>query len=178
VNDIFSDDKNILIFAHPENITKFNNLYQSSASKIIDTFNPKMAGAVEQNLEKAAKRFSNQLLHSNTEELNARNEEDPKEQRKISNLIDKSIIKAIDMAIAQKRRCLQCAGIAHDMISRVTDLAKRCVVAMLNVEREATDTSRGNKTAYNSGNKLANNRAINKQLEANKKYIENRDNIF
>jgi hypothetical protein len=43
VSNIFTDEKHILMFAHPETIVKFNNLYKASASKIIDTFNPKMA---------------------------------------------------------------------------------------------------------------------------------------
>jgi hypothetical protein len=79
------------------------------------------------------------------------------------------------MVIAQKRRCLQCAGIAHDMIGRVTDLAKRCVVAMLNVEKESTDKGNGNKATYNSGNRMVNNRVVNRKLEANKRHIENRN---
>jgi hypothetical protein len=174
VNDIFSGEKTILQFAHPENIVKFNNLYRQSASKIIDTFNPKIAGLTEKNLNKATRRFSDQVTKYQMEE-NSMREADPKEQKKVSNDIDKSVIRAIDMAIAQKRRCLQCAGIAHDMIVRVTDLAKRCVVAMLNVEKELTDTANGKKPAYNSGNKMAKNRAVNKKLEANRRYIDNRN---
>jgi hypothetical protein len=178
VADIFSDDKNILLFAHPEQIAKFNNLYQNSASKIIETFNPKVASMAEKNIEKAGKRFSYQLMHSTTDDLNLQGEVDPKEQKKVSEKIDRAVVQAIDMAIAQKRRCLQCAGIAHDMIGRVTDLAKRCVVSMLNVEKERTDTTKNQKgTYYNSGNKVPQgNRAINKQLEANKRHVENNNN--
>jgi hypothetical protein len=176
VNDIFSGEKSILQFAHPENIVKFNNLYRQSASKIIDTFNPKVASLTEKNLNKATKRFADQIARYEMNE-NSMRDVDPKEQKKISNDIDKSIIKAIDMVIAQKRRCLQCAGIAHDMIGRVTELAKRCVVSMLNVEKSITDTANGKKPAYNSGNKLTKNKTVNKKLDANKRYIENNRNL-
>jgi hypothetical protein len=176
VGDIFSGEKSILQFAHPENIVKFNNLYRQSASKIIDTFNPKVASLTEKNLNKATRRFTDQIAKYEMDE-NSMKEVDPKEQKKISNDIDKSIIKAIDMTIAQKRRCLQCAGIAHDMIGRVTELAKRCVVSMLNVEKSVTDTANGKKPAYKSGNKITNNRTVNKKLDANKKYIESNRNL-
>jgi hypothetical protein len=179
VADIFSSEKGILLFAHPEQLIKFNNLYRQSASKIIDTFNPKIASVTEKNMAVAARRFTNQARNQDISEINSMREVDPKEQKKISDKIDKAIIKAIDTIISQKRRCLQCSGIAHDMIIRVTDLAKRCVVSMLEVEKSVTDVRKGNKTFYNSGNTPQNNRAISKQLERNKKHIENKtDNGF
>jgi hypothetical protein len=172
VRDIFGSEKYILQFAHPENLLKFNNLYRQSSSKIIDTFNPKMASVTEKNLNKANQRLMYRLNNYETADLNMMKQIDPKEQKKISNDIDKALIKSIDMVIAQKRRCLQCAGIAHNMIGRVTELAKRCVVEMLNVEKELTDIKKGNKTYYNSGNKMRENKGINKRLEANKRHID------
>jgi hypothetical protein len=178
VSLIFSGAEHILQFAHPENLLKFNNLFKQSASKIIDTFNPKVASMAEKNIEKAARKFSYQIMHKDNDAPSML-DLDPKEQKQISDDINKGLIKALDMAIDQKRRCLQCAGIAHDMIARVTDLAKRCVVAMLNVEKELTDKSRlRNKPVYNSGNKLQKNRSITKQLEANKKHIEERNQEY
>jgi hypothetical protein len=176
VADIFSSEKGILLFAHPEQLIKFNNLYRQSASKIIDTFNPKIASVTEKNMATAARRFANQVRNQDTSEMNSMHEVDPKEQKKISDKIDKALIKAIDMIISQKRRCLQCSGIAHDMIVRVTDLAKRCVVSMLEVEKSVTDVKSGNKTFYNSGISPQSNKRINKQLERNKQHIENKSN--
>jgi hypothetical protein len=172
VSDIFDSEKYILQFAHPENLVKFNNLYRESSSKIIDTFNPKLASVTEKNLNKANRQLAYRLNNYESPDSNDMRQVDPKEQKKISNDIDKALIKSIDMVIAQKRRCLQCAGIAHNMIARVTDLAKRCVVAMLNVERELTDVKKGKKTYYNSGNRPENNKRINKRLEANKQHIK------
>jgi 5-bromo-4-chloroindolyl phosphate hydrolysis protein len=176
VSDIFSSDKSILLFAHPEQILRFNNVYKQSASKIIDTFNPKYASLAEKNMNKAASRFAYQVMKHENPDSSSMNEMDPKEQKKISDIIDKVVIKAIDMAISQKRRCLQCSGIAHDMIIRVTDLAKRCVVSMLNVEKSMTDIKSGNKTYYNSGNTPQNIKRINKQLERNKQHIDRNPN--
>jgi hypothetical protein len=176
VSEIFSSGESILMFARPENLVKFNNLYQASASAIISTFNPKAAGLIEKNLERASKKMAYRIIHPAAGgELNPREEAGPKEQKRISGLIDRSVVKSIDMAVAQKRRCLQCAGIAHDMIGRVTDLAKRCVAAMLDAEKQATDTGAGNRPAYNSGNRTGGNRALNRQLEANKRYVEDRN---
>jgi hypothetical protein len=172
VSDIFSSEKGILLFAHPERLIKFNNVYRQSASKIIDTFNPKMAGLAEKNMSKAAKRFADQIMKQEVPASNSMRSIDPKEQKNISNKINKAVIKAIDMAISQKRRCLQCSGIAHDMIARVTDLAKRCVVAMLETERGVTDFRKKNKVYYKSGNALRKNRSVNKQLERNRQHIE------
>jgi hypothetical protein len=172
VGNIFNSEKYILIFAHPENIIKFNNVYRTSASKVIDTFNPKMVSIIEKNLEKATKKYSRQLLKNAADEMHPIEETDPKEEKKASEQIERAIVSSIDMVISQKRRCLQCAGIAHDMIARVTELAKRCVVAMLNTERERTDIAKGNKSTYNSGVRISNNKSINRKLERNKKHIE------
>jgi hypothetical protein len=175
VSDIFSDEKNILLFAHPEQILKFNTIYKQSASKIIDTFNPKIAGLTEKNMTMAAKKFSNQIMkHGVAMNSYSMKAIDPKEQKKISDQLNKTIINAIDIVILQKRRCLQCVGIAHDMIRRVTELAKRCVVSMLNVEASLTDLKDNHKTYYNSGNSLQENKRINKKLERNKQHIENK----
>jgi hypothetical protein len=177
VSDIFTDDNNILLFANPKDILKFNNLYRQSASKIIDSFNPKLTSIAEKNIARSGIRFAQNVIDENTDEtaISSGSQIDAKEQKKISQSIDKAVIGAIDMAIAQKRRCLQCAGIAHDMISRVTDLAKRCVVSMLMVEKSLTDTSNGRKPTYNSGNKMTTNKRVSKQLEANRQHIENRN---
>jgi hypothetical protein len=172
VTDIFRDADNILVFANPKEILKFNNIYRQSASKIIDTFNPKLTSMAEKNVSRAGVRFAQNISKLDTDNA-MQTQVDPKEQKKVSQNIDKAVIDAIDMAISQKRRCLQCAGIAHDMIARVTDLAKRCVVSMLMVEKSLTDTSNGKTPSYNSGSKIAsNNRGVVRQLEANRRHIE------
>jgi hypothetical protein len=175
VSNIFSSEKYILLFAHPENIIKFNNVYRSSSSKIINNFNPKAASLAEKNLERATKKFSRQLLNNAADEMHPVEETDPKEQKKINEKIERAIIHSMDMVISQKRRCLQCAGIAHDMIARITNLAKRCVVSMLNIEREKMDVNYKNKQYYNSGTKIKNNRSINKQLKRNEQHIAERN---
>jgi hypothetical protein len=114
-------------------------------------------------MNRAAMKFSNQLLSGNTPTLNKDEMNNPREQKKISNAINNSVIHAIDMAIEQKRRCIQCTG-AHDMLARVTDLAKRCIVAMLEAEKKATDPG------YKSGLKQNMNARINKQNKANVSY--------
>jgi hypothetical protein len=165
VSDIFNNSNSLLMFAYPEKIAKFNNLYRQSASKIIDTFNPKIVSVTEKNMNKSAKRYAYELKTNNTPQLNSSEETNPNEQKKISNMIDRAMVHAIDMAIEQKRRCLQCTGIAHDMIGRVIDLAKRCVVAMLAAERQETDP------AYKTGLSQNKNSRINKQNEANRNHI-------
>jgi hypothetical protein len=174
VNEIFSNEKSLLMFAHPENIIKFNNLYKTSASKIINTFNPKVASNTEKNLEKATRKYSYQLMNNAADEMHPNEEIDPKEQKKISDKIEKAIVHAMDMVIDQKRRCLQCAGIAHDMIGRVTDLAKRCIVAMLNTEKQKMDTDNKNRQYYKSGNKVTDHKSITRQLERNEAHIKDR----
>jgi hypothetical protein len=166
VSEIFDSDDSLLMFAYPEKVANFNNIYRQNASKIIDTFNPKVASMTEKNMTKAAKRYSYQLMNNTTQELNNAEETNPKEQQKISNMIDRAVVHAIDMAIEQKRRCIQCTGIAHDMIGRVTDLAKRCIIAMLEVEKKLTDP------AYKTGLKQNKNSAINKQNKANSEHIK------
>jgi hypothetical protein len=168
VSNIFTREESLLMFAHPEKIAKFNNLYRQSAAKIIETFNYKMVSTTEKNMTRATKRYASQLINHTTPESNGEEETNPREQKKIANMIDRSIVHALDMAIEQKRRCLQCTGIAHDMIGRVTDLAKRCIVAMLEVERNATDP------AYKTGLSKSKNSRINKKNKANREYIERR----
>jgi hypothetical protein len=169
VGDIFADAKSLLMFANPENIASFNNLYRQSASKIIATFNPKATSLIEKNINRAAQRYSAQLMNNNTPNLNNAEDKDPREHKKIVNTIHKSVIHAIDMVIEQKRRCLQCTGIAHDMISRVTDLAKRCIVSLLEAEKQATDP------AYKTGLQQNRNALINRQNQANANYIKRQE---
>jgi hypothetical protein len=166
VSEIFDNKDSLLLFAHPEKITKLNNLYRQNAAKIIDTFNPKIASSVGKNMNKAAQRYSDQLMHGTAPNLNNAEETNPNEYKKAVNIIHKSVIHAIDMTIEQKRRCLQCTGIAHNMIGRVTDLAKRCVVSLLESEKEATDPM------YKSGLRQDTNARINRRNEANVKHIK------
>jgi hypothetical protein len=168
VTSIFKSEKSLLLFAHPQEILKFNNLYKTASSKILEGFNPKLAAATEKNFIKSTKAFQAQLQKNQTDSLAAEEneEDDVKGNKKMVKAIEKAVLESIDIVVAQKQRCLQCAGVAHDMIQRVTDLAKRCVVSMLETEKQHTDV-RGNKAVYRTGNSLNGNKGIKKQLERN-----------
>jgi hypothetical protein len=168
ITQIFKREDSLLLFAHPNEILKFNNIYKNVSHKIISTFNPKIASTTEKNMFKANRQLQYQLQRNQINSLSSQdNEEDNiKDNKKLIKIIEKSIVESIDMVVGQKQRCLQCAGIAHDMIQRVTDIAKRCIVAMLNVEYSKKDSG------YDSGTDNKLHRGINKKLQMNDQRTE------
>jgi hypothetical protein len=71
--------------------------------------------------------------------------DDVSNMKKQAKAIDDGIVKAMDLIIDQKRRCIQCVGAMYEMTSRVTGLAKRCVAALHQEELKHGDVN------FNSG---------------------------
>ena len=164
VAQVFSNPNSLLVFSKPENFQKFTNLYSTASTKIIGSFNDAaISGAVKQ-LDDFADKTCYNIKQGNV--TSGAENADPALQKKVVKAIEKGLTIAIDLAVEQKQRVLQCAEVAYEMVERVSRTAQLCVVAMLNVERSHTDSG------YDSNLANGKNRAINKQLKRNTEHVE------
>lgn len=164
VSQVFSNPNSLLVFSKPENFQKFTNLYSTASTKIIGSFNDAaISGAVKQ-LDDFADKTCYNIKQGNA--TSGAENADPALQKKVVKAIEKGLTTAIDLAVEQKQRVLQCAEVAYEMVERVSRTAQLCVVAMLNVERSHTDSG------YDSNLANGKNRAINKQLQRNTEHVE------
>ena len=146
VSDIFQQPQSLTMFAHPEQFQKFEQTYNQSVQSVVRNFNPKMCAVVHKNLDLNYKHFCsaiNRPLGADTGITGDR--DDVSNMKKQAKAIDDGIVKAMDLIIDQKRRCIQCVGAMYEMTSRVTGLAKRCVAALHQEELKRGDVN------FNSG---------------------------
>lgn len=146
VSDIFQQPQSLMMFAHPEQFQKFEQTYNQSVQSVVRNFNPKMCAVIHKNLDLNYKRFSsaiNRPLGADTGITGDR--DDVSNMKKQAKAIDDGIIKAMDLIIDQKRRCIQCVGAMYEMTSRVIGLAKRCVASLHQEEMKRGDVN------FNSG---------------------------
>lgn len=146
VSDIFQQPQSLTMFAHPEQFQKFEQTYNQSVQSVVRNFNPKMCAVVHKNLDLNYKHFCsaiNRPLGADTGITGDR--DDVSNMKKQAKAIDDGIVKAMDLIIDQKRRCIQCVGAMYEMTSRVTGLAKRCVAALHQEEMKHGDVN------FNSG---------------------------
>jgi len=174
VSDIFSNPENMLIYAKPGEIVKFENLYRETSMKILNSFDHRSVSVAQKNMVQSTKSYGNRMKRADG--ITGSETFDPKDQKKLAKLIESSVIAAIDMVVDQKQRCMQCVGVVHDMIARVTDLAMRCVVSMRNVEKENSDKNVKDKDFYNSGNEYRQHNKTQVALDANKAHAEGSGN--
>lgn len=146
VSDIFQQPQSLTMFAHPEQFQKFEQTYNQSVQSVVRNFNPKMCAVVHKNLDLNYKHFCsaiNRPLGADTGITGDR--DDVSNMKKQAKAIDDGIVKAMDLIIDQKRRCIQCVGAMYEMTSRVTGLVKRCVAALHQEEMKHGDVN------FNSG---------------------------
>lgn len=169
VNQIFSNPNSILLFAKPETIVKFDEAFKQASMNIINSFNYKNVSMTKKNLLKGDNMFNNAVKQDDSASVDTTT--DPKEQKKKYKAIEKGIIDSLNIVIEQKSRCLQCVGTVHNMLSRITNLAKRCLGSMLEVERSKTDKDALGDT-YNTARIKDKNRSINKMNSNNRRHVE------
>lgn len=146
VSDIFQKPQSLMMFAHPEQFQKFEQTYNQSVQSVVRNFNPKMCAVVHKSLDLNYKRFSSAISRPlGVDTSIAGDRDDVNNMKKQSKAIDDGIVKAMDLIIDQKRRCIQCVGAMYEMTSRITDLAKRCVAALHQEEIKRGDVN------FNSG---------------------------
>lgn len=173
VNEIFKSPESLLVFGKPENIIKFDNLYKSASGKVLSSYNDKETSAAIKLVRNSTNSF---IRNSNRDVAFAAKDQldmDPKLQKSLCKAIETGVVEAIDMTIEQKNRVMQCLGCTHNMLSRVTDLAKNCVLAMLQAEAAATDKN-GRREAYNSGRLKTKDTG---KLNAMRRHVEGRNQL-
>lgn len=170
VSNIFKTPESLTIFANPDSILKFDQLYKTTSSKVIDTYDPKVAANSKKAIMRATNRYADQMKQNNGQ--SDQEQMDPKLSKQIAKAIEKGITESTDLVIEQKKRVLQCMGIAHDMVDRITSLAQKSVYAMLEVESQKTDKQVNGKDMFNSGRDTAKNGAVAKKLDKNRQNAE------
>ena len=138
VNNIFSKPESITVFAHPQRLATFDELYKKIMTSITQNFNHKMISSVHQSMELNYKNYANSLRRKSGD-VEGGDADEASLNKKLAKAIENGVVDALDMAIDQKVRCLQVVGAMYDMVTRVQKLAKLCVASLHAVETKHGD---------------------------------------
>ena len=172
VSDIFSTPDSITVFAHPQKLESFDELFKKVSNSITQNFNHKIVADVNNSLELNYKNYANSLKRK-SEDIEGGDADEASLNKKLAKAIENGIVDGLDLAIDQKARCIQTSGAMYDMLTRVQKLAKLCVASL-----HAAEVKHGD-TRMNTGidNKLRNasNVRLNKVNQTNNgaRYKEN-----
>lgn len=149
VTDIFKNPNSIVCFAHPEILKKLESNFQKASSNIINTFNVRnivsTGKVLKKNMKLAAKSVSRGKKDESGEDYG--DNANPKAEKKMLKCIEAGIAAAMVIVCEQKKRCLQCIGVAQDMIINVQKLAMRAIAALHQTELSKVDV-RYNRDAH------------------------------
>lgn len=133
VSNIFSKPESILIYAHPEKIATYDELFKKSTASITHNFSDKITSSVVKNLDTGYKNYT-RSLSLKSKEVDSGDAENASLNKKIYKAIENGLEDGLDIIIDQKARCIQCSGAMYDMLTRVQRLAKMCVASLHEVE--------------------------------------------
>jgi len=139
VNEIFTTPDSLTVFAHPQKIASFDELFKKCSNSITQNFNHKIVSEVHDSMELNFRNYSNSLKRK-SDDIDGGDADEASLNKKIAKSIENGIVDGLDLAIEQKARCLQVCGAMYDMLGRVQRLAKLCVAALHNAEAEHADT--------------------------------------
>lgn len=159
VSDIFSKPESILIYAHPEKIATYDELFKKSTADITHNFNDKITSSVVKNLDTGYKNYT-RSLSLKSKEVDSGDAENASLNKKIYKAIEDGLESGLDIVIDQKARCIQCSGAMYDMLTRVQRLAKMCVASLHQVE--ATHSDNRMNAGVNDSIRNATNTRLNK----------------
>lgn len=173
VNQIFSRPDSITVFAHPQKIATFDELFKKVSNSIVQGFNHKIVSNVHNSMEVNYKNYANSL-RKKSEEIDSGDADEATLNKKIAKAIETGIVNGLDLAIDQKARCLQVSGACFDMVVRVQRLAKLCVAALHETESQHADTRMN--AGINNGVRNATNARLNAVNKTNNdtRYINSR----
>jgi len=138
VADIFSKPESITVYAHPNKLATFDELFKKTSNAIVQNFNQKLINSVHENLETNFRNYSNSLRRK-SDQIDGGEANDAENNKKIAKAIENGIVTGLDLAIDQKARCMQCVGAMYDMLVKVQKLAKLCVAALHEAEVRHSD---------------------------------------
>lgn len=164
VADIFSKPESITVYAHPEKIASFDELYKKTSDAIVNNFSQKMVSGVHQNLEVNYRNYANSLRRKSSE-IDGGDANDAENNKKLAKAIENGLVNGLELAIDQKSRCMECIGAMYDMVTRVQKLAKLCVAALHEAEVKHGDTRMN--TGINNKLRNSTNARLNKINEQN-----------
>lgn len=138
VSNIFSKPESILIYAHPEKIATYDELFKKTSASITQNFSDKITSSVVKNLDTGYKNYT-RSLSLKSKEVDSGDVENASQNKKIYKAIENGLEDGLDIIIDQKARCIQCSGAMYDMLTRVQRLAKMCVASLHEVEAAHSD---------------------------------------
>lgn len=164
VADIFSKPESITVYAHPNKLATFDELFKKTSNAIVQNFNQKLVNNVHENLETNFRNYSNSLRRK-SDQIDGGEANDAENNKKIAKAIENGIVTGLDLAIDQKARCMQCVGAMYDMLVKVQKLAKLCVAALHEAEVRHSDNRMN--TGVNDKLRNATNTRLNKINQQN-----------
>ena len=164
VADIFSKPESITVYAHPNKLATFDELFKKTSNAIVQNFNQKLVNSVHENLEINFRNYSNSLRRK-SDQIDGGEANDAENNKKIAKAIENGIVTGLDLAIDQKARCMQCVGAMYDMLVKVQRLAKLCVAALHEAEVRHSDNRMN--TGVNDKLRNATNTRLNKINQQN-----------
>ena len=164
VADIFSKPESITVYAHPNKLATFDELFKKTSNAIVQNFNQKLVNNIHENLETNFRNYSNSLRRK-SDQIDGGEANDAENNKKIAKAIENGIVSGLDLAIDQKARCMQCVGAMYDMLVKVQKLAKLCVAALHEAEVRHSDNRMN--TGVNDKFRNATNTRLNKINQQN-----------
>lgn len=141
VSEIFQSPDSLTAFAFPERVGQFTQLYQKAISLTQNNFDDKMLSNVADMLDNTTKNAINQMKRNGATYYKDNGNYEIKEMVNMLKGMSSGIKDSFDILIDQKTRCVQACSAMYSMVSRVANLAKRCVAALHQVEVEHGDST-------------------------------------
>lgn len=168
VSEIFQSPDSLTAFAFPERVGQFTQLYQKAISLTQNNFDDKMLANIADMLDTTMKNAINQMKRNGADYYKDSGNFEIKEMINIMKGMNSGIKDSFDILIDQKTRCIQACSAMYSMVSRITNLAKRCVAALHQVEVE-----HGDSTYKSSGiNSFSLNKSVAKYSMQNKNNMQ------
>lgn len=139
VNEVFSTPDSLTVFAHPQKLAAFDELFKKTSNSISQGFNHKIVSDVHNNMELNFKNYANSLKRK-SDDIEGGDADEASLNKKLAKSIENGIVDGLDLAIDQKARCMQISSAMYDMLGRVQRLAKLCVSALHQAEVQHGDT--------------------------------------
>ena len=169
VNSVFGSPDSLLFFGQEQNIKQLTDMYKRICFSIVSNFNVAELKAVSHIVRQMAASEKSKLYNESKKDIDLSkvfrssnglfNRGDSNDKRMIMGTakeIEKGLLKSIDIIIDQKKRIVQCSGIAFNMVTRVADTAKRAVAALEAVEDQYRDNRYVNTGAVSMNSRMEN----------------------
>ncbi len=141
VSEIFQSPESLSAFAFPERVGQFTQLYQKALSLTQSNFDDKVLASVADTLDNTMKNAINQMKRNGADYYKDSGNLEIKGAINMLKGMNAGIKDSIDILIEQKTRCVQACSAMYSMVTRVANLAKRCVAALHQVEVQHGDST-------------------------------------